>query len=148
MYMMETKRKIDLATQTESKEKSIERAVGRRKTAAARVRLVPGTGVVIVNGRLLADYFTLTLWQEKVLAPLTITGREKQLDVSVKISGGGISSQAEAVRHGIARALVKLNVDLRAILRAEGFLTRDQRAKERKKPGLRKARRGHQWRKR
>ncbi len=138
----------EIIRKTKKEEASMERAVGRRKTSAARVRLVPGTGIVTVNGRPLIEYFPLTLWQEKVLAPLTVTGRDKQLDVSVKVAGGGISSQAEAVRHGIARALVKWNADLRIVLRAEGFLTRDQRSKERKKPGLRRARRGHQWRKR
>lgn len=125
-----------------------ERAVGRRKTAAARVRLSAGTGEITVNDKALAVYFPLKLWQEKVVSPLVIAGREKQLNVSVRVAGGGVSGQAEAVRHGIARALVRWNADLKPALRAEGFLTRDPRAKERKKPGLHKARRGHQWRKR
>jgi len=137
-----------MTTKVTSTEGSLERAVGRRKTAAARVRLSTGTGKITVNDRTLADYFPVVLWQEKVLAPLKVAGREGQFDASVKVSGGGVHAQAEAVRHGIARALVKWNEDLRAVLRAEGFLTRDARAKERKKPGLRKARRGHQWRKR
>ncbi len=125
-----------------------ERAVGRRKTAAARVRLSAGTGEVTVNGKELKVYFPLKLWQEKVMAPLMVAGREKQLNVSIRVAGGGVSGQAEAVRHGIARALVRWNADLKPALRAEGYLTRDPRAKERKKPGLHKARRGHQWRKR
>lgn len=133
---------------TETKKTQSERAVGRRKTAAARVRLTAGTGTVTVNGKALKEYFTLRLWQEKVLSPLTLTGREKQLDVSVRVLGGGVNGQADAVRHGIARALVRWNEELKPTLRAAGFLTRDPRAKERKKPGLRKARRGHQWRKR
>ncbi|MBP7992543.1 MAG: 30S ribosomal protein S9 [Candidatus Magasanikbacteria bacterium] len=133
---------------TETKTTQSERAVGRRKTAAARVRLTAGTGVVTVNGKGLKEYFTLRLWQEKVLSPLVLTGREKQLDVSVRVLGGGVSGQADAVRHGIARALVSWNEELKPTLRAAGFMTRDPRAKERKKPGLRKARRGHQWRKR
>lgn len=130
-------------TSTES-----ERAVGRRKTAAARVRIMPGKGEVTINGKTLATYFPLKLWQEKVMAPIEKAGRSGQLDVSVRVLGGGTNGQAEAVRHGIARALVKWNEELKPMLRAEGFLTRDPRAKERKKPGLRKARRGHQWRKR
>lgn len=125
-----------------------ERAVGRRKTAAARVRLSAGTGEITVNGKTLAVYFPLKLWQEKIMSPLVVAGREKQLNVSVRVAGGGVNGQAEAVRHGIARALVRWNVDLKPALRAEGFLTRDPRGKERKKPGLHKARRGHQWRKR
>lgn len=133
---------------TETKKIQTERAVGRRKTAAARVRLSAGTGVVTVNGKTLKEYFTIRLWQEKVLSPLVLTGREKQLDVSVRVLGGGVSGQADAVRHGIARALVRWNEETKPTLRAAGFLTRDPRAKERKKPGLRKARRGHQWRKR
>lgn len=133
---------------TETKTTQSERAVGRRKTAAARVRLTAGSGVVTVNGKALKEYFTLRLWQEKVLSPMVLTGREKQLDVSVRVLGGGVSGQADAVRHGIARALVRWNEELKPTLRAAGFLTRDPRGKERKKPGLRKARRAHQWRKR
>ncbi|KKW41630.1 MAG: 30S ribosomal protein S9 [Candidatus Magasanikbacteria bacterium GW2011_GWA2_56_11] len=134
----------DKATKTGT----MERAVGRRKTAAARVRLMPGKGIITINGRPLEDYFPLSVWQEKVVAPLAVANREKELDVTVRVAGGGVSGQADAVRHGIARALIKWNEDLRPVLRAEGLLTRDQRAKERKKPGLHRARRGHQWRKR
>lgn len=126
-----------------------QRAVGRRKTASARVRLHPnGKGTVTINDRELANYFPIALLQEKVLSPLAITGKEKDFDITVKVLGGGVHSQADAVRHGIARALVKWNEDLKPVLKAEGFLTRDARAKERKKPGRHKARRGHQWRKR
>lgn len=132
----------------EKKTTQTERAVGRRKTAAARVRISAGTGVITVNDKTIEAYFPLKLWQEKIQAPLVLAGREKQLDVSVRVAGGGVNGQAEAVRHGIARALVLWNEDLKPVLRAEGFLTRDPRAKERKKPGLHKARRGHQWRKR
>jgi small subunit ribosomal protein S9 len=125
-----------------------ERAVGRRKTAAARVRLVPGTGTITVNGRALEAYFPTAILRQRVLSPLVVTGKEKDMDVSAKVAGGGMTGQAEAVRHGIARALVLLNADMQKILRAEGFLTRDPRAKERKKFGRHRARRGHQWRKR
>lgn len=125
-----------------------ERAVGRRKTSAARIRIQPGTGVITVNDKPYTVYFPIAFWQEKVAAPLKAAGREAGIDVSVKVVGGGVHSQAEAVRHGIARALAKWDESLRPIMRAEGFLTRDPRAKERKKFGLHKARRGHQWRKR
>ncbi len=127
---------------------STEKAVGRRKTAAARVRIMPGTGKITVNDRVHTEYFPVKIWSDKVMAPLVAVGREKTLDVSAKAAGGGVHAQAEAVRHGIARALIKWDETLRPILRAEGFLTRDPRAKERKKFGLHKARRGHQWRKR
>jgi len=121
------------------------RTVGRRKTAAARVRITAGgTGKILINTRELKDYFPLVSWQNKVLSPLKVTGRDKSLDVSVRVVGGGISSQADAVRHGIARALVKWNEELKSALKAEGYLTRDPRAKERKKFGLKKARRAHQ----
>lgn len=124
------------------------RAVGRRKTASARVQITMGKGEVVVNGKPLVEYFPVDLWQEKVLSPLTTSGKEKSFDVSVKVSGGGPNGQAEAVRHGIARALVKWDEALKPALKAEGFMTRDARAKERKKAGLRRARRAHQWRKR
>lgn len=128
--------------------KSTERAVGRRKTAAARVRIMPGTGVVTINNRVYTDYFKTAILQQAVVSPLVKIGRDKDMDVSVRVVGGGSRGQAEAVRHGIARALILWNVELRPVLRAEGFLTRDPRAKERKKFGLYKARRAHQWRKR
>lgn len=129
-------------------EKAMERAVGRRKTAAARVQIVPGKGAIKVNGKDFKDYFGLALWQQRVLAPLVALGKEKDYDISAKVAGGGVSGQVDAVRHGIARSLLKWNIDFRPILKAGGFLTRDARAKERKKPGLYRARRAHQWRKR
>jgi small subunit ribosomal protein S9 len=129
-------------------EKSNERAVGRRKTAAARVQIAPGKGSIKINGKDLKEYFGVSFWQQKVLSPLVAIGKEKDYDISVKVSGGGISGQVEAVRHGIARALVGWNEDFRPVLKSAGFLTRDARAKERKKSGLFKARRAHQWRKR
>lgn len=127
---------------------SMSRSVGRRKTASARVRLTTGTGIVTVNGKTLKEYFPYSLWQQKVMAPLTTIGRLKDFDISVKVVGGGVNGQADAVRHGIARALVRWNTDLRPALKAEGFLTRDSREKERKHFGHKKARRGHQWKKR
>lgn len=130
------------------KDNSLLKAVGRRKTACARVQLMPGTGKVIINGKVLEQYFPIELWQQKVISPLKTVGKEKSLDVSVKVNGGGTSAQADAVRHGIARVLVKWNEDFKKALKTEGYLTRDPREKERKKFGLHKARRGHQWRKR
>jgi small subunit ribosomal protein S9 len=125
-----------------------ERALGRRKTAAARVRLVPGKGIITVNGRDFAEYFPTKLLQKRVTSPLVAVGKETDFDISIKIAGGGISGQADAALHGIARALVKWNPDVQPVLRASGFMTRDPRAKERKKFGKHRARRGHQWRKR
>ncbi|PIR75780.1 MAG: 30S ribosomal protein S9 [Candidatus Magasanikbacteria bacterium CG_4_9_14_0_2_um_filter_42_11] len=124
------------------------RAVGRRKEAAARVRITPGKGEIIVNGKEFKTYFTTLILQNIVSSPLEVTGKLKDLDVSVKVAGGGSRGQAEAVRHGISRALVEWNADLKPALKAEGFMTRDARTKERKKPGLLKARRGRQWKKR
>ncbi len=126
-----------------------ERGLGRRKTASARVRLHPnGKGSILINEREYKQYFKLPLMQQTVSSPLVVAGKEKEFDVTVKVAGGGVHSQAEAVRHGIARALVRWNLELKPALKAEGFLTRDSRAKERKKFGKHKARRGHQWRKR
>lgn len=134
----------------EIKKKSAEesRAVGRRKSAAARVRLSLGQGQITVNGKSLKEYFNYFDWQEMIIAPLKVLGKEKDLDVSVKVAGGGIKGQIMAIRHGIARALVDWNEDFRKTLKSQGFLTRDARVKERKKPGLKKARRAPQWRKR
>jgi small subunit ribosomal protein S9 len=132
----------------ETTKSSMERAVGRRKTAAARVRLDLGKGTITVNGKDYTAYFPTAILRQRVLSPLVAVGKEKGFDISAKAAGGGMAGQADAVRHAISRALVKWNEEFKPILRALGFLTRDPRAKERKKPGLHKARRGHQWRKR
>ena len=124
------------------------RALGRRKTAAARVRLTKGAGIITINNKPLSEYFPISFWQEKVEAPLQVVGKMKEFDISVRVLGGGVNAQAEAVRHGISRVLVKFNEELKPVLKAEGFLTRDSRARERKKYGKHRARRGHQWRKR
>lgn len=124
------------------------RAIGRRKTAAARVRIQPGKGAITINGKDLKDFFGIPFWQQKVIAPLAAVGKENSMDVSVRVIGGGVNAQAEAIRHGVARALVAWEETLKPVLKAEGFLTRDPRARERKKYGLRRARRAHQWRKR
>jgi small subunit ribosomal protein S9 len=122
--------------------------VGRRKTAVARVRLVAkGAGRIVINDRTLENYFPPRRFQEKVRSPLRALQAETY-DVTVKVYGGGTHAQAEAVRHGIARALVLLDEESKKKLRGLGFLTRDPRMVERKKYGLKKARRAPQWAKR
>lgn len=121
---------------------------GKRKESIARVRLVPGEGNIFINGRLLDDYFGLETLKVIVRQPLEATGTLDKFDVIAKVEGGGISGQAGAVRHGIARALLEADGDYRPVLKKEGFLTRDARVKERKKYGLKKARRAPQFSKR
>lgn len=123
-------------------------AVGRRKTAIARVRLYTKREGIIVNDKNYDKYFPTLRLQNEVLAALEKMKTADKFGATVKVSGGGLSSQAEAIRHGISRALVKFNVDFKKRLRRVGYLTRDSRMVERKKYGLRKARRGRQWRKR
>lgn len=123
-------------------------AVGRRKTAIARVRLYPGKGKIIVNKKAMTEYFPLVKLQEKVLSPLNITGRKESFNIEVKAVGGGITGQAEAVRLGISRALLLEDADVKSSLKKEGLMTRDSRRRERKKPGKRSARRSPQWSKR
>lgn len=121
---------------------------GRRKTSVARVRIATGSGKITVNGRAFDNYFPLETLRSTVSGPLTITGTTEKLDVKVNVTGGGPSGQAGAVRHGIARALLEFDVNLRPALKAEGFLTRDSRAKERKKYGQPGARKRFQFSKR
>ncbi|TAN32987.1 30S ribosomal protein S9 [Patescibacteria group bacterium] len=123
-------------------------AVGRRKSAAARVRLSLGKGDVAINGKPLEIYFPEYEQRELVVAPLGAVAKEKNFDVSVKVKGGGKRGQAVAVQLGIARALLKWDEQLRKTLKTNGYLTRDPRVKERKKFGLKKARRAPQWAKR
>jgi len=123
-------------------------AVGLRKTAIARVRLFSGTGAIVVNDKPVKEYFTREVDREYLLAPLKVTETLGAFDISVKVQGGGVSGQAGAIRHGVARALLKANPALRVILRQNGFLTRDPREKERKKPGLKRARKAPQYTKR
>ena len=135
----------------EKKEKSKEiyvEAVGRRKTASARVKIEKGTGTMVVNGQAMHDYFPTFSFQTTVLAPLKALALEKEINVSAKVEGGGKAGQATAVQHGIARALVVFNEEFRKILKTLGFLTRDPRGKERKKFGLKRARKAPQWSKR
>ena len=123
-------------------------ATGRRKEAIARVRLVPGTGAMTLNGRALEEYFPTRAHRMIVAAPLRTAGRDKDLDVVARIEGGGVAGQAGALRLGIARALIELDPELRPALKKEGFLSRDAREKERRKYGLKKARKAPQFSKR
>jgi small subunit ribosomal protein S9 len=121
---------------------------GRRKKSIARVRLVPGSGAVKINDRDIDDYFGLATLKVIVRQPLTLTNTQSRFDVLCKVTGGGYTGQAGAIRHGIARALLKADEELRPDLKKAGFLTRDPRMKERKKYGLKKARRAPQFSKR
>jgi len=123
-------------------------ATGRRKHAVARVRLVPGDGRITINRRSIDDYFGLETLKLIVKQPLVLTDTANKYDVIVLANGGGFSGQAGAIRHGIARALLKADPDLRPVLKKAGFLTRDPRMKERKKYGLKAARRAPQFSKR
>ena len=123
-------------------------ATGRRKTSVARVYVTPGKGDITVNARDLKEYFLSEIHQTMVKQPLVALKFENQYDVSVNVEGGGVKGQAEAIRLGIARALVNINTENRPPLKKEGLLTRDSRMVERKKPGRRKARRKFQFSKR
>ena len=131
-----------------AKPKRFIEAVGRRKTAVARVRITSGESGATVNGKSVQEYFPVDRIQKNVLAPLIILKLVDQFGISARVSGGGVSAQAEAVRHGLARALAEKDEALARPLRAAGFLTRDPRMVERKKYGLKKARRAPQWSKR
>jgi len=134
---------VNTVIQTQKKQ-----VVGRRKTARARVRMKSGAGEIIINNKTLEQYFIFPEWQEMILAPLKSVGKLKVFDFSVRVAGGGVKGQAQAVQHGIARALANYDEDCKKTLKTQGFLTRDARVKERKKPGLKRARRAPQWSKR
>lgn len=121
---------------------------GRRKSATAQVRLYPGGNGMIVNEKPAEEYFSRESDLLQLKEPLVATGMEGQFRITVRVNGGGISGQAEAIRHGIARALLEADPELRPTLRKRGFLTRDPRVKERKKPGLKRARKAPQYTKR
>ncbi len=121
---------------------------GRRKTAVARVRLATGTGKILVNGRPFENYFPLEAQRVLATQPLTVTGMAEKYDAQITVTGGGPNGQAGAVRHGLARALLTVDANLRPILKAEGFLTRDPRMRERKKYGQPGARKRFQYSKR
>ena len=123
-------------------------ATGRRKTASARVWLMPGTGRITINGREASEYLRRLTLERLVTQPLRLLGLEEQYDIMATVRGGGLSGQAGAVRHGVARALLQVNPEYRAVLKQNGLLTRDAREKERKKYGRHGARRGFQYVKR
>lgn len=121
---------------------------GRRKSAVARVRLTVGTGKIVINGRPLENYFPMEALRVVAIQPLTVTATSDKFDAQITVSGGGPNGQAGAVRHGLARALLTVDVNFRPVLKAEGFLTRDSRMKERKKYGQPGARKRFQFSKR
>ncbi len=123
-------------------------ATGRRKSSVARVRLVPGEGKIVINDRELSAYFGLKTLELIIKQPLVLTENVGKYDVIANVNGGGISGQAGAIRHGISRALLKVDVEYRPALKKAGFLTRDPREKERRKYGLKKARKASQYSKR
>ena len=129
-------------------DQAIYRATGKRKTAVARVILKPGTGEYIINGKTLDQFFPRATLQRNIRQPLEAVGYEEKMDVIARMHGGGVSAQAGALRHGISRALLEADPNLRGELKRRGFLTRDARAKERKKAGLKKARKRPQFSKR
>ena len=124
------------------------RGTGKRKTSVARVILRPGDGATWVNGKSIEEYFPRIIWRSIATSPLKVAGVEGTYDLRVRVHGGGLTGQAGAVRHGIARALVEANPELRVALKRAGFLTRDARQVERKKAGLHKARKAPQFSKR
>ena len=124
------------------------RGTGKRKTSIARVILRPGDGATWINGRTIEEYFPRATHRTALMAPLKIAGAEGTYDLRVRVEGGGPTGQAEAIRHGLARALVEADPELRTVLKREGFLTRDARIVERKKAGLHKARKAPQFSKR
>jgi len=137
-----------VAQVTEESEQARSAGTGRRKESVARVRLIPGTGRFELNGRPLEAYFPSRAHRMIVTAPLRVAGRDKEFDVIAHLAGGGVSAQAGALRQGVTRALLELDQSLRPQLKKEGFLTRDAREKERRKYGLKKARKAPQYSKR
>ena len=123
-------------------------AIGKRKCAVAKVRLFPGSGTLIVNGKPLEEVLPLRTLQETVQEPFRVAQLTNNYNASIRVSGGGIAGQAQAIRHGIARALVVADEELRPVMRKAGLLTRDARVKERKKYGLKRARKAPQYTKR
>lgn len=121
---------------------------GRRKAAVARVRVFPGNGTIIVNGKSFEEVFSRQALKDNILRPFRVTNTEGRFSAMIRVVGGGIAGQAGAIRHGLARALVEADGNLKPILKKDGLLTRDSRVKERKKPGLVRARKAKQYTKR
>ncbi|MBQ6860575.1 MAG: 30S ribosomal protein S9 [Clostridia bacterium] len=130
------------------KEEAVFLGTGRRKTSIARVRIMPGKGSFVINGKDINDYLNTDVLRTIANQPYAVSGTEGKFDTIVKVEGGGLSGQAGAIRHGIARALVKADEANKPAIKAAGLLTRDPRMKERKKPGLKKARKAPQFSKR
>jgi len=130
------------------KETTVFLGTGRRKSSIARVRIMPGKGNLIVNGKSLDEYLPTEVLRNLAKMPFDVTGTNGKFDMIVKVEGGGLSGQAGAIRHGLSRALLAANEENRTALKSAGFLTRDSRMKERKKPGLKKARKAPQFSKR
>jgi small subunit ribosomal protein S9 len=161
---MATKRTTKVAATTPTEEKEVKEvktpsvsaspkgkyyyACGKRKTSIARVQMFKGTGEITINGRAVNEYLPVKTLVGTLKTPLTLTGTAKSFDIVVKVQGGGISSQAEAIRHGIAKALMAYDPLNKPTLKKAGFITRDSRIKERKKFGLKRARKGGQFSKR
>lgn len=142
------KEKTTTTTTAPAKSGKYNYASGKRKTAVARVRLYKGTGEITINDRPIKEYITVKTLVGLINAPLVITGNNKKYDIVAKIMGGGVTAQAEALRHGIAKSLVEIDPLNKPTLRKAGMLTRDSRVKERKKFGLKRARKGPQFSKR
>jgi small subunit ribosomal protein S9 len=133
---------------TKKKNTVLYMGTGRRKKSVARVFMTPGTGVITVNGKPLEEYLPQAVLRMEVNSPLVVTETQGQFDIKINVCGGGYSGQAGAMRHGISRALLEASADYRPVLKKAGFLTRDSREKERKKYGLKAARRAPQYSKR
>ncbi len=146
--MTETTTTTETTAPAREKKRTEFNSTGKRKTSIARIRLRPGEGAITVNGKVAKEYFARPTLDMRVNQPFSVTGTAGKFDVFANVIGGGCSSQAGAVRHGIARALIRMNPDLRKPLKTEGLLTRDAREKERRKVGCRKARRRPQYSKR
>ncbi len=149
---MPSKKTIENKSSRKSKVSSINKkyieAVGRRKEAVARVRLIKDTPAIVINGKDLKEYFPILAYQDVIMAPLRLTNTSNSFLISVQVKGGGMTGQAEAIRLGISRCLLKVQSSYRSLLKKEGFLTRDSRIVERKKYGRKKARKKAQWSKR
>ena len=133
---------------TKKSDNIVFQGTGRRKKSIARVRIISGSGIITINGKTVDEYFGTEILKFIVNQPFSVTNTVGKYDVIIKVSGGGYTGQAGAIRHGISRALEKANSEFRPILKQNGFLTRDQRMKERKKYGLKKARKAPQFSKR
>jgi small subunit ribosomal protein S9 len=140
---------MDNTPRTEKEKPAYYYGTGRRKSAVARVRLYPGSGQLVINGKSAEDYFGgRAVYQQMIHQPLLLTDNAAKYNITVKVIGGGVTGQAGAVRHGVARALIQADDTFRAALKKAGLLSRDAREKERKKPGLKRARKAPQYTKR